>query len=1106
MTDHDLVNNLSTKLDDAVALLLSRSGRAHFVLGHLFLPGLAPIIDSLGHLEVFRCLIGNTTHSDSLEQLFERYVRTETVKSHVERQLFPRRPDLRRIVRKAAEDLRESIALLGQTDEFLVLLKSLRILVEQGRVEIRIYPRGRLSTKAYLFEPGSGSLRGQTAAPALAVLGTTNLTHAHIAHPAELNVVVHGEENYAEIRRWFESLWDQSEDFGHLLIEAIRSSWASDETRPYDIYMKTLYSLLKDRLDDDASREILWDDEIVDALADYQKVAVRQAVQMIRDYGGAFVADVVGLGKSFVGAAILKQFERNDRARGLIVCPASLVPMWERYNEHYQLNARVVSTGLLREDGPRINILLDDDRFRHRDFVLIDESHNYRNSDTQRYRTLQQFLAAGKKCCLLTATPRNKSCWDVFNQIKLFHQEDKTDLPIAPPNLREYFRLIERGDRSLPELLSNILIRRTRSHIVKWYGFDAETNEKIDLSGYAEYRSGRRRCYVKVAGKRQFFPKRELHTIEYSIEDTYQGIYRDLRAAIGVTTRPCITEEPTEGLTFARYAVGRYLRREKQDDPRYSRLRGATASLHGLIRILLFKRFESSVEAFRQTVVRMIASHQNYRHEISQGHLPWEANNELVVQTLGEGAELDDFSGNERTGTPVCGLEDFHREFLLRDLDHDLCLLRRILDLVLPITADQDAKLAVLLRRLVEPPLVGRKVLIFTEYTDTAQYLYSNLNPLGLDRRIEVVHSGVGDYGQIVGRFAPRSNPTQRGPETGPEIMTLIATDVLSEGMNLQDCDTIVNYDLHWNPVRLIQRFGRIDRIGTTFDTIQGFNFLPEVGLERTLGLRQRLQNRIQEIHDTIGEDSAILESTERLNESVMYAIYEPSEATEVVFEEVEAADGIDLNEAEEMLRLLRREDEAEFERIANLPDGIRSGKRSSSPGTYVLCRAGRYHRAYILDPVARVITSDMPSILGEIKCGPELPPVPLSASHGRNVIKAKQMFEIEFQNRAVEREQIRTLGTGQRYVVHELRRLVSELTDEESRARILLFDEIFREAVSNSVRRELNLIRRNGINGPALLAELSRIYQDHRLRNHPSQPERDLDTSPRLVCSMSLG
>jgi superfamily II DNA or RNA helicase len=1102
LTDHDLIDNRTTKLDAAVAEFLDRSARAHFVLGHLFIPGLVSIIDRLGQLDSLRCLIGNTTHAETTEQLFERHLRVEDVQGQVERQLYLKRPELRRIVRKAADDLREVIALMDQTDDSLGLLRSLTGLIEDGKFVLRIYPRGRLTAKAYLFDADPGGARDDDRE--VAVLGTSNLTHARVAHPTDLNVVVRGRENYAGLLGWFEELWEQSEDFGPAVVDAIRDSWASDRIRPYDVYMKTLYSLLKDRLDDEASREVLWDDEIVTALADYQKLAVRQAVQKIRDYGGAFIADVVGLGKSFVGAAILKQFERNERARGLIVCPAHLVPMWERYNEHYQLNARVMSMGLLREGDRASNILLDDDRYRFRDFVLIDESHNFRNTDTQRYRLMQQFLAAGKRCCFLTATPRNQCGWDVYNQIKLFHQEDRTDLPIDPPDLREYFRLVERGDRSLPELLSHVLIRRTRNHIVKWYGYDAETDQPIDPSLYAEYRSGKRRCYVRIAGRKQFFPRRDLGTIQYSIEDTYSGIYQDLRRAIGNRGHHRVQDAPPEGLTFARYAIGRYLKRDRSDDPRYARLKGATASLHGLVRILLFKRFESSVHAFRETVRRLIASHQAFKSAVESGRIPTGEEADAIDADLGDGDD-DVLDRGGQAASTAYDIEDFLQNYLIRDLEHDLGILHRILEMVAPITPDQDAKLSVLKELVDSPTFGGRKLLIFTQYTDTAEYLYGALDPVGDDPRVAVVHSGVSDFASLVGRFAPRSNPSLNAKGGGPEIATLITTDVLAEGMNLQDCDTIINYDLHWNPVRLIQRFGRIDRIGTEFETIRGFNFLPETGLERNLGLRQRLQHRIQEIHDTIGEDTAILDASERLNESAMYAIYEPGEASESLFDQEEPGDLVDLGEAEEMLRLLRREDPVEFDRIVGLADGIRSGKPEEEAGTYVLCRAGRYHKAYVIDAKGGVVTNDMPRILGRIKCGPDLEPIALSPEHGRNVVAAKKFFAEEVQSRAVEREQSKSFGVGQRYILHELRRLLSEIEDQETRTRILLFDGVFRGSVTNAVRRELNLIRRNGLSGTALLNELGRIYQDHRLRNRPERDERDDETAPRIVCSMTL-
>jgi superfamily II DNA or RNA helicase len=364
-------------------------------------------------------------------------------------------------------------------------------------------------------------------------------------------------------------------------MQEMRQSWAMAPVRPYDVYMKALYSLVRDRIEGDDGKDILWDDAIANRLATFQRVAVKQAIQMIRTNGGVFVSDVVGLGKSYIGAAIVKHFERTDHARPLILCPKPLVGMWERYNEVYQLNARVLSTGYLVENGGA-NILLDDVKYRDRDFLLIDESHNFRNPDAQRYKVVQAFLASGRPVCFLTATPRNKSAWDVYHQIKLFHQQDKTDLPIDPPNLREYFKLIEKDERTLRELLSNVLIRRTRNHILRWYGFDVPAGE-----------------------------------------DAQAVLY-----------------EPSAA--------------EEQD----------------------------MVDALRQVSDRYV-------------------------------------------------LADFDAVKLQRDIEHDLKLLRKVLALVEPITPEQDAKLQKLKRVLREKPLAEGKRLIFTQYADTARYLYENLNPGG---------------------------------------------------------------------------------------------------------------------------------------------------------------------------------------------------------------------------------------------------------------------------------------------------------------------------------------------------------------------------------------
>ena len=483
---HDIIDNRNEKLVEHINLLLDSTEKARFAVGYFFLSGFQSIVDELQGVNELRLLIGNTTNRDTLEQLAEGHRRVEQVVEFADAQRYVKRADARQMGVATAENISESVEFMDQTDDAEALIKSVVQMIAEKRLLVRVYTKGRMHAKAYIFDYRQDGRYEKGAA----IIGSSNLTLSGLNHNTELNVVVQGNANHAELCRWFDELWDESEDFDASLMQAMKTSWGFALVKPYDIYMKTLYELVKDRLEGGDDREVLWEDDITKDLADFQKVAVRQAVQIIRDNGGVFVSDVVGLGKSYVGASIIKHFEWTEHARPLIICPAPLVNMWERYNEVYHLNARVLSMGKLREragenlesaDGAPSSVF-NDVRYRDRNFVLIDESHNFRHSDTQRYKLLQTFLASGRRCCFLTATPRNKSAWDVFHQIKLFHPNDITDLPIDPPDLREYFRKIEKGERRLPDLLGNILIRRTRSHILRWYGFDAQTEKPVDPS------------------------------------------------------------------------------------------------------------------------------------------------------------------------------------------------------------------------------------------------------------------------------------------------------------------------------------------------------------------------------------------------------------------------------------------------------------------------------------------------------------------------------------------------------------------------------------------------------------------------------------------------
>jgi superfamily II DNA/RNA helicase len=1104
MPQHDIIDNRNQKLLDHILRILPSSERAKFAVGYFFLSGFEPLREQLANLGEIRLLIGNTTNPQTLEHLSEGYKRLELVEEANREMIFIKRSDEKQSLNRTAENFKEAVSLMDQTDDAEYLVTTLVSLIEKKKLKVRVYTKGRLHAKAYIFDYKQDGRYEK----GIAVIGSSNLSLSGISHNTELNVVVHGEDNHTELTRWFDNLWDESKDFDESLVTELKQSWAMAPVRPYDIYMKTLYELVRDRIEEGDAADILWDDEIISKLADFQRVAVRQAVQIIREYSGGFVADVVGMGKSFIGAAIVKHFERTDHARPLIICPATLVDMWERYNEVYQLNARVVSMGYLREqEEAGKNILLDDVKYRDRDFILVDESHNFRHHATQRYEILQAYLSAGRKrCVFLTATPRNKAVTDVYNQIKLFHPDDKTDLPIDPADLKKYFDLIEKGERRLQDLLVHILIRRTRNHILKWYGFDSETRQPIDPNRFEEYKSGKRRGYVIVNAKHQFFPKRELETIEYSIEDTYSGLYQKLRGYLGKPRKSGERNRERE-LTYARYGLWNYVVKEKQKKNPYLDLHRAGANLHGLIRTLLFKRFESSVYAFRETLKRIIRIHEGFLKSIENGIVPAGDEAQAILYESDKYQEAELYDALTKASEKYL-IDDFESDDLKKDVKNDLSLLQEMLAIVERITPKKDAKLQTLFKWLEKPSLKTGKLLIFTQYADTAQYLYDNLNPGDKVSEIEVIYGGDKSKIKVVGRFSPKANPNYKFSRGETEINLLIATDVLSEGLNLQDCDKMINYDLHWNPVRLIQRFGRIDRIGSENLEVWGYNFLPETGIEKNLGLKQTLHNRIQEIHDTIGEDAQILDKTEQLNEEAMYAIYEKRGNQLGLFEE-EESEMLDLNEAEEILRQLKKENPAEYERISNLRDGIRTAKNTgSTKGTFVFCKAGTYKQLFLTDFEGKIVSRDLPKILGSLKSSEREEGGKISKGHNKIVMNVKKVFDEEVKQRTIERDQSISLTHAQRYIVRELRVFFQASQDEDEKAQINILEKAFRLSLTSAVNRELNLFRRNGVSGKPLLKALSRLYHQHNIQERIDSLDELENRSkeiPRIVCSEAL-
>ncbi|NLD42630.1 MAG: helicase, partial [Chloroflexi bacterium] len=441
---------------------------------------------------------------------------------------------------------------------------------------------------------------------------------------------------------------------------------------------------------------------------------------------------------------------------------------------------------------------------------------------------------------------------------------------------------------------------------------------------------------------------------------------------------------------------------------------------------------------------------------------------------------------------------------LMADIAHDIGVLDHLLEIVGPIDAAEDDKLQALRLALQGDDLRQGKRLIFTQFADTARYLYENLRDL--DDALDVVYSGNRDLVSVVARFAPKANPEAALAAVDRPINLLVATDVLSEGLNLQDCDRMINYDLHWNPVRLIQRLGRIDRIGSEYDRIQSWSFLPETELERNLGLRATLQRRIQEIHDTIGEDAAILEPSEKVNEEAMYAIYEGRGVEQ--FEVDEEGEGLlDLSEAEEIMRRLRDQDPALYERITSLADGVRCARRVGAQSTYVFCRAGRYRRLYLLNDAGHVTTTETPRVLAWLRCDPDTPGEPLPAGHNARVMAVKRAFDEEVEQRNAELRHRTNQTPAQRAILRALREFRSETTDLRLRDQCDRMEDAFsRYIVRPAIRREMVRLRRDDVQGQALLREMGRIHTLYRMDldvgNAVQEEAEARDNLPRIVCS----
>jgi len=1021
----DIIDNRRSFLKDEINSVLKATEEAKFAVGYLFLSGFNEILGNISHLKELKLIIGSISDTKTLEEIAEGVARRDELEEAAERLKYQKPAEKKEIIRTLKTKIGHNIGGLEQSEENENMFLSLKGLITSGKIKVKLYTKQRLHSKAYLFKYKKEAAE-QTRSEGIAVVGSSNLTLSGFKHSTELNVIVRGNENFKELDNWFEELWKESEPFNKELLSSIEESWALKYANPYDIYMLTLYNLVKSKMK--YRSHVLWDWKGMPKLYRFQKIAVMQAYEILNRYNGVFVCDVVGLGKTFIGAALLKQLGKS----AVVICPPRIKKMWDEFGERFKIDIKPISHGSLYK-----GIFNQDSElwtYRDREVVLIDESHYFRNSDSKRYYEIHPFLA-GKKVILVTATPQNTSIWNIYNQIRLFNQEGSNDYQVAGGSLKEFFNKAEIHEAKIQDLLSKLLIRRTRQHIKKLY--QSIEDEPIQ------------------------FPKRKLATVSYNIDETYNNLFKKIEGALSK-------------LSYAKYNLWPYVKEEKKSEDIYLNLRKITGLLKGLHKVMLYKRLESSIFAFSETIRRLLRIHRRFLESLEENIIP--AGEEAQDIIYSEDVDIVDALEELKEVSKKYQADDFKIEELKQDLTNDIDILKDISKYLKNVPESCDKKFDELTNLLNKHK--QEKVLIFSEYADTVKYIHKRLE--GEIDNLCFVTSKVKDTISIIRRFSPKANEYILRDKENP-IDVVVSTDVFSTGLNLQDCGIVVNYDLHWNPVLLIQRIGRIDRIGSEYDLIRVYNFLPHKKIEEKISLKERVSRRIQEIHDNIGEDHKILDESERLNEESLYAIYEQKDI-EKLEEEINEEE-FNFDEAELIIETLEREQAEYLNYIKSLQLGTRSCKiNKKHEGVFAYFRKGEVNNLYIVNKEGGII-SDTGKIMSEIKCLKDKKYLDLSKTDKqliyKSIKKLEEYFKKDYQfsiNSEYKKDPV---------VVKAIKKLISfrkEINNDEDLMLIEKINKVLNRGIPDEAIRDLRKLERTKVEGIEYLNGLIKIYNQYRL------------------------
>lgn len=805
-------NTDSDSLLDRFCDTLAHTKYFDVLVGYFRSSGFAALANSLNNIEKIRILVGLNTDISIYEALSRNFnTLTDIAVSHDEI-----RKSYSKMIEKEIENAPETQETEDSISKFLKFIK-------ENKIEIRGHPSRNIHAKVYIMRYHTDQI-----AKGSVITGSSNFSFAGFTAQREFNVELKDPNDIEFALEKFEYLWNEGIDLTkEFIITVTNFTWFNNNISPYELYLKCLYEYFKE--------DINIDDYIPPMLPEgfstleYQRQAVVGAIKIINTHGGVFLSDVVGLGKTFISAMILQQLKGHK----LIICPPVLKDYWEEVLQNFYVHPfKVVSSGKLDD-------VLESNHSRFK-YVLVDESHKFRNELTQSYTQLKN-ICIGKKIILVSATPFNNKISDLLSQIKLFQSGKKSTIP-GVSNIDSFFKRQERELKQFSpgtqdyknaadkiaatirdKILKYIMIRRTRGEVIRYFPEDLI---KQDL------------CFPEVANP---------ITLSYKFDSIIGEAFQQ-------------TINLLKSIRYARYTPLLYLKTGPTEQQKLSQ-----NNARGFIKCILIKRLESSFFAFNKTINRFINSYKIFIEAYEKGKVYIGKGVDIEdLLDYDDIEELDDYLNSK--GIDKYNAQDFH-ENLYNDLLNDKELLKKISETWNNINT--DPKINQFIKSITTNPLLkDQRILVFTESKETAEYLFYNLEKFmpgqcmafsshqglykGKDRQTEIM--SVREARRFIQQnFDPSSTKKYN------DIRILITTDVLSEGMNLHIAGRIINYDLPWNPTRIMQRVGRINRVGTAHKTLYIFNFFPTEQADEHLGLEANILKKITEFNAVLGNDSKFL-------------------------------------------------------------------------------------------------------------------------------------------------------------------------------------------------------------------------------------------------------